>query len=529
VGQFKTKTESNENRQGVVVQWRCIDALHGQVLSHSEIILPEQVVQIVPFRPSFNGGDQESSSNRGCAQAAALLLEDDTIHVVPDDAASRAGFAAAAEMGNFHIHKIDHVGGTFRSLRVETSMTVIPPKEDGSNPPVARASVMGESNFDPSLERIIKVTYPARDEVVQSPSTSLGDDSLLLKYLNPHLCVVVTVATRAHAAEMLTAVTTPNDTVEGAFYRSLTGTATGGGVGSEARLKRKPAGAGTEKEPTLSTSTTSPPPTVPTLFVNIIDSVSGRIVHRVSHAHALTPTALTTTSNTTDSMIQNIPVAISENWVVYSFVNERTRRTEIGVVTLHEGMIDKGGLTAFHTPYQQPTFSGLTSSDPIALSKTFSISVPISAIGSTITKSGISTKNFLMATGVGGSVFALDRRWLDPRRPASEPREAEKKEGLMQYSPLLPIIPPKIVSHKNKIISVTSIISAPANLESLSLTLAFGGPDVFFARIAPAKRFDSLPDDFNKILLLSLLVGLLALVNFARVKSKKKFVSLGWS
>jgi len=134
-----------------------------------------------------------------------------------------------------------------------------------------------------------------------------------------------------------------------------------------------------------------------------------------------------------------------------------------------------------------------------------------------------------MATGVGGSVFALDRRWLDPRRPASEPREAEKKEGLMQYSPLLPIIPPKIVSHKNKIISVTSIISAPANLESLSLTLAFGGPDVFFARIAPAKRFDSLPDDFNKILLLSLLVGLLALVNFARVKSKKKFVSLGWS
>lgn len=98
-----------------------------------------------------------------------------------------------------------------------------------------------------------------------------------------------------------------------------------------------------------------------------------------------------------------------------------------------------------------------------------------------------------------------------------------------RYSPLLPIIPPKIVSHKNKIISVTSIISAPANLESLSLTLAFGGPDVFFARIAPAKRFDSLPDDFNKILLLSLLVGLLALVNFARVKSKKKFVSLGWS
>ena len=42
-------------------------------------------------------------------------------------------------------------------------------------------TVVGETIFDPNMERIVNVVYPQRNEVVQSPSTRLGDDSLLLK------------------------------------------------------------------------------------------------------------------------------------------------------------------------------------------------------------------------------------------------------------------------------------------------------------------------------------------------------------
>eukprot|EP00957_Ditylum_brightwellii_P009099 687970-Ditylum_brightwellii.AAC.1 len=49
--------------------------------------------------------------------------------------------------------------------------------------------------FNPSTEEIVNVVYPQRGEVIQSPASILGSDSLLLKYLNPHLAVVVTVVT----------------------------------------------------------------------------------------------------------------------------------------------------------------------------------------------------------------------------------------------------------------------------------------------------------------------------------------------
>ena len=162
----------------------------------------------------------------------------------------------------------------------------------------------------------------------------------------------------------------------------------------------------------------------PTLFINIVDTVSGQILHRASHAHAAPGSTLADDAN--------VPVVISENWIVYTFPNARTRRTELGVITLHEGMIDKHGITAFSTPEQQESFSSLTSSKPIALTKTYALSVPVSAIGVTNTKNGISSKNILLATGAKGQVIRIDRRLLDPRRPSGEPKDTEKKEGLMQ-------------------------------------------------------------------------------------------------
>jgi hypothetical protein len=98
-----------------------------------------------------------------------------------------------------------------------------------------------------------------------------------------------------------------------------------------------------------------------------------------------------------------------------------------------------------------------------------------------------------------------------------------------RYAPLLPIPPMMIQSYTNYVEGVTSIQSTAANLESQTLVIAYGGPDVFFARYAPSKGFDSLPESFNKFAIIMVLVGLYAVLKTLKKMSEKKFVKLGWS
>jgi Protein of unknown function (DUF1620). len=271
------------------------------------------------------------------------------------------------------------------------------------------ADVVGETVFNPKMERIVNVAYPQRNEVIQSPFTILGDDSLVLRYLNPHLCVIITEATVEYMEEV---EMNSNEVFEA--LNSLDS--------DRSKTKKKPVGV------TVSSEESSKLPkqasTIPTLFVNIVDTVSGQVLHRTSHSHA--------SLGAVSSVPSHVPVVISENWIVYAFANQKSRRTEIGVLTLHEGMIDKHGITAFSTPEQQLTFSSFASQKPIVLAKTYAVNYPVSAIGVTNTKAGISSKNVLLATGVDGKIVNIDRRLLDPRRPFGEPKTNEKKEGLLQ-------------------------------------------------------------------------------------------------
>lgn len=260
---------------------------------------------------------------------------------------------------------------------------------------------------------------------------------------------------------------------------------------------------------------------VPTLFVNLVDTVSGQVLHRASHAHA--------SLGAMPAGASNVPVAISENWIVYAFNNVKSRHTEIGVLTLHEGMIHKHGITAFSTPEQQLTFSSLSSPKPIVLAKTYGVTYPVSAIGVTNTKGGISSKNFLLATGSAGQLVKIDRRLLDPRRPYGEPKKTEKKEGLLQYAPLLPLSPMSVQSYTNDIVDPSLIISTAANLESQTLILALGGPDIFFTRFAPSKGFDSLPDSFNKLAIVIVVIGLFLVLKALKRMGENKSVKLFWS
>lgn len=388
------------------IEWRCFDGMTGRVFSNDVIKVSSGVAQIVPLGSSLHHSSHDSN---GCRQVALVIHDDDSVTVVPDTGRSYIivdeAMSTLGKSGLF-VHTIDKASGEFRAMRV--SRKAGSSLEPGSKP--FELVIVGTALFDPSQEKIVNVAYPQRGEVVQSPSTVLGDDALLLKYLNPHLVVVVTEATKSFLAEISTEAGGDES-----FYNALST-----GDISTSGQKRKPLGASKPGEAPPSAANT----VVPSLFVTLIDSVSGEILHRVSHSHV-------TEADMTDGASTNVPVVISENWVVYTFFNQRTRRTDVGVLTLHEGMIDKNGLTAFSGPEQELIFSSLESAKPIVLSKTFGLAKAISALGVTITKAGISSKQFLFATG-NDQVVSMDRRLMDPRRPTGELKPSEKMEGLVK-------------------------------------------------------------------------------------------------
>ena len=57
-----------------------------------------------------------------------------------------------------------------------------------------RGRSVARLSFDPQAERIASIAYPNYQDTIDSTYTILGDDSVLLKYLNPHMSVVVTLS-----------------------------------------------------------------------------------------------------------------------------------------------------------------------------------------------------------------------------------------------------------------------------------------------------------------------------------------------
>ena len=481
-------TGKDGRAKGPSIIWKTLDGLTGKVYGEGTVDAISPVAQIVPIYVPHHDISTDSFRHH----AAVILHADESITVIPDSPGGKAAVAAAIKGGSgrngLFTHTINRESGSIQTYRLLVSL-------DDSEKIIAQQ--VGGSTFIPEQETIVSVAYPRRNEIVQSPAKILGDDSLLLSYLNPHLSVVVTATTdHGSASEAAT-----NDD---GVARALS---------SSSSPKTKPLGATTPGEEALATASSSTTSS-PNLFINLVDTVSGRILHRTAHS---------------DATSTNVPVLISENWIIYAFSNLKSRRTEVGVLSLHEGMIDKQGITAFSAPEQELTFSSFISPKPIVLAKTYTMASPVTALGVTTTRDGISSKQILMASGEGGQVVSVDRRLLDPRRPTGQIKESEKKEGLRQYHPLIPVSTLWIPSHSQRIESVTSIVSTAANVESQSLVFAHGGPDLFFTRLSPSRGFDLLPDSFNRALLSVVVVGLCVLVGSVKKMSTKKMTSVSWA
>ncbi|KAL3825828.1 hypothetical protein ACJIZ3_021857 [Penstemon smallii] len=269
------------------------------------------------------------------------------------------------------------------------------------------------------------------------------------------------------------------------------------------------------------------------LVIYLIDTVTGRILHRVTHHGSQGP----------------VHAVFSENWVVYHYFNLRAHRYEMSVIEIYDQaradnkdvlklVLGTHNLTSPITAYSRPEVS--------TKSQSYFFSHSVKTIAVTSTAKGITSKQLLIGT-IGDQVslfnstcvllfcytgclpafvLALDKRFLDPRRTVN-PTQAEKEEGIIPLTDSLPIIPQSYVTHALKVEGLRGIATVPAKLESTTLVFAYG-VDLFFTRLAPSKTYDSLTEDFSYALLLITIVALVVAIFVTWVWSEKKELQDKW-
>lgn len=116
------------------------------------------------------------------------------------------------------------------------------------------------ARFDPKDEKIVAVTYPSAQDAVHVPYSILGDDSVLLKYLNPHVALVTTISTAASAPAL--AAAHEASSAESAAVASDEGQAAAGDAS-------EPAGS--------------------VLYWTLVDTVTGKVILRLHQESAALP------------------------------------------------------------------------------------------------------------------------------------------------------------------------------------------------------------------------------------------------
>ncbi|XP_062889253.1 ER membrane protein complex subunit 1 [Mobula hypostoma] len=236
------------------------------------------------------------------------------------------------------------------------------------------------------------------------------------------------------------------------------------------------------------------------ICVYLIDGVTGRIIHESVQRKARGP----------------VNVVHSENWVVYKYWNTKSRRNEMTVLELYEGT----------EQYNSTAFSSLDRPfSPIIFQQSYIFPSAISLVESTITEKGITSRHLLIALHSGG-ILSLPKAFLDPRRP-EVPSEQSREENLIPYAPELPIRSEWYINYNQSVSRVRGIYTAPSGLESTCLVVVYG-LDIFQTRVYPSKQFDVLKDDYDYMLISSVLLGLVFTTMITKRLAQVKLLNRAW-
>lgn len=145
------------------------------------------------------------------------------------------------------------------------------------------------------------------------------------------------------------------------------------------------------------------------------DSVTLDVLYRVGHDHAGGHVNVVTASG---------------NWIIYSYWNDKTKRTELSAITLYSGLVPSGGITMFKNEHPQSATvrSRYEGYGAISLQRTYWYGKAITGMGVTKTRHGITPASIVLEL-MNGQVATLDLRMLDPRRPGGDPKMTEKVRG----------------------------------------------------------------------------------------------------
>ncbi|XP_073731284.1 ER membrane protein complex subunit 1 [Misgurnus anguillicaudatus] len=237
-------------------------------------------------------------------------------------------------------------------------------------------------------------------------------------------------------------------------------------------------------------------------FVGIflIDGVTGRIVHEAVQRKAKGP----------------VHFVHSENWVVYVYWNSKFRRNEFSVLELFEGA----------ELYNSTVFSSLDRPHPPqVLQQSYIFPAPISTLEATLTEKGITSRHLLVGLP-SGNILSLPKMFLDPRRPEMV-SEQSREENLIPYAPEMPIRTEWFINYNQTISRVRGIYTAPSGLESTCLVVAYG-LDLYQTRVYPSKQFDVLKDDYDYVLISSVLFGLFFATMISKRLAEVKLLNRAW-
>lgn len=290
----------------------------------------------------------------------------------------------------------------------------------------------------PSDQVLLTMKTKRSDEVINSVGRVLGDHTVLYKYLNPNLVAFMTMQ--------------------------------GDGV------KRS-------------------------IFVYIVDAVTGHVLYHARHKGVDTP----------------VDLILSEHWLVYLYYNTKGRRIEISVAEFYEGYEEKN-----HT-----AFSSLDPVDtPMVLSQGYLLPVSgVRAITSTATERGITNKNILLGLD-NGFVYSIPKNFLDPRR-SFKPTQMLQEEGVPPYMPELPVMQQGYINYNQTVANIRGIHTSPAGLESTSLVLVYG-LDLFYTRVTPSKMFDVLKEDFDYIFISGVLSALILASIICSKLASMRALKMAW-
>ena len=146
----------------------------------------------------------------------------------------------------------------------------------------------------------------------------------------------------------------------------------------------------------------------------------------------------------------------------------------------------------------------------------------------TNTRYSVSNK-WIVAKLSSGSIIQIDAKMVNTRRPIThEPTPANKEEHLMPYKKNIPFTNLWTISEAATLKRVTRGISVGSPIESTSLFFAYGELDLFFRTINPAKNFDSIPADFDFLMLGLILSGVVVAIVVAKQMAQSKKIKKEW-